>query len=181
VTLLEFTEQPLTASRIRPARFYWLYHHRSLLSDYVLIVREWFETGDWEDESALSIYVVQEVSHVDHGRPGAVFVLVRANPLPALFKLYDDTGAAERLYSCYVPHPIGDRSSPGECDCKGFRTFARCTHLDALRDAMRLTWASYTQSVTQSVSQSVAQNSEPSGIDEWADPQLQSLLLDDKP
>lgn len=126
-------ERPLAPSRVRPVRFYWLFPHESHLSDYVLLVREWFGR-DESEPPAESVYAVQSVPFSDHGRQGYVYLLVRANPLPLHPKLFDDAGCDGREFCCYVPH---DLSTPGSCDCKGYRTFARCTHLESLTDAHR--------------------------------------------
>jgi len=132
--LPDVVECPLAASRVRPARFYWLFAHESHLTDFVLLVREWFATEQADAPPAESVYAVQSVSHSHHGEPGYVYLLVRANPLPSRLKLYDDADHDSREFCCYVPHDLSRR---GRCDCKGYNTFTRCTHLEAMTDAHR--------------------------------------------
>lgn len=124
-------DAPLPASRARPTRFYTFTPTGGFLAEWVLWVREWFLTNDDAIPPAESIYAVQ-----CKAEPLAwSFVFVRLNPLPRLFVLFDEgEDALQRVFSCRV---FRDDAARGVCDCKGYRTFGRCTHLQAFSDAVR--------------------------------------------
>ncbi len=147
--LPEIIERPLPPSRERPARFYSLYPSGGYLAHYVVELREWFRSDDANEPPALSLYAVQ-------GDRLDGFLLLRLNPLPLAFPLYDDTEADEgRVFRCTL--------FPAACDCKGWRTFRRCSHLDIFRDA---------------VTQHPAQNSEPDNCTtDEIDRELESWVL----
>lgn len=131
----EVVDAPLPATRARPTRFYSLLHTGGFLAECVLWVREWFLTGDDAIPPAESVYAVQ----CDSDPLAWSFAFVRLNPLPRLFVLFDEgDDALERLFTCRV---FRDDPTRGACDCKGFRTFGRCTHLQAFSDAVRRTLA----------------------------------------
>lgn len=129
------TDMPLKPLRLRRVRLYDLYRLGFDLAELVLIVREWPDTGEADEPPIESIYVVQELPQADHGQPGSVYVLARVNEPATVVSEYDDgEDWHDRLYSCYIP---ADRREPGNCDCKGYRTFKRCRHLDVFADATR--------------------------------------------
>lgn len=129
--IAEAIDAPLTSFRARPVRFYSLHHTGGYLADMVLWVREWFVMFDDAIPPASSVYAVQ----CESDALAWSFLFVRLNELPKLFKLFDEgDDALTRVFSCRV---FRDDPARGVCDCKGYRTFNRCTHLEALSDAVR--------------------------------------------
>ena len=158
MSLAEVTDEPLPALRARPVRFYSLARTGGYLAEYVLHLREWVHSDDAEEPPLESLYAVQEHPREDHGWLGRVFLLLRLNELPLKAKLYDDAEAEQgRVFCVRVSPEYGDRRTPGDCDCKGFRTFCRCSHLDAILRA------------------SILRDNKP--LDEVADTELEAWLL----
>lgn len=138
MSLREATDEPLPALRARPVRFFSLVETGGYLAEFVLHLREWVHSEDAEEEPLESIYAVQELGREEHGWLGRVFLLLRLNELPLKAKLYDDAGAEEgRVFCVRVPPSYGDSRTPGDCDCKGYRTFCRCSHVDVMSRAVR--------------------------------------------
>lgn len=136
--MIDVIDRALPAAKLRPVRCYSLHTTGGYLADMVLHLREWIVSDDGDEPPVESLYAVQEVNRNDHGWLGRVFLMLRVNTLPIVLSLYDDAEADEgRLFCVRVPPEYGDRRTPGDCDCKGYRTFARCSHLDAMRDAVR--------------------------------------------
>ena len=132
------TDEPLPALRARPVRFYSLAATGGYLAEFVLHLREWVHSEDADEPPLESFYAVQELGREDHGWLGRVFLLLRLNELPTKAPLYDDAEAEEgRVFCVRVPPIYGDSRTPGDCDCKGYRTFVRCSHLDAMSRAAR--------------------------------------------
>lgn len=122
----DFIDHGLPPLRARPWRLFSFVRLDAELFEYVLIVREWWD--QWE-EPVVSIYGVQAVPFVERNEPGQEWLFVRVNPQPSrdLVKDYDDgEDATERLFRCVVPYG----SAQARCDCKGYRTFVRCRHVD---------------------------------------------------
>lgn len=136
MSLTESTDRPLPALRARPVRFFSLVETGGFLAEYVLHLREWVYSDDAEEPPLESLYAVQEMGRNEHGWLGRVFLLLRLNPLPIKVKLYDDADAEEgRVFCVRLPPVYGDARTPGDCDCKGFRTFCRCSHVDVMKQA----------------------------------------------
>lgn len=149
MSLAEVTDEPLPALRARPVRFFSLVRTGGHLAEYVLHLREWVHSEDADEPPLESIYAVQELGREDHGWLGRVFLLLRLNELPLKAKLYDDAEAEQgRVFCVRVPPEYGDSRTPGDCDCKGYRTFRRCSHVDAMSRAARSKPAAQTSEAT---------------------------------
>lgn len=131
-------DEPLPPLRTRPVRFVSLVKTGGYLAECVLILREWVRSQDADEPPVESLYAVQEIAREDHGWLGRVFVLLRLNRIEPKLPLFDDAEAeAGRLFTVRVPPSYGDSRTPGDCDCKGYRTFVRCSHVDAMSVAIR--------------------------------------------
>ncbi len=121
----EIIDRPLAGTLRHPLRFFsWHPLPAPCLAGAVLLVHEWLPDSD---APLVHVYAVGEIPD-ESGPALIVYGLVRVDP-PAEPDREDGADASERIYRAVIPL---DPASPARCDCRGWRLFRRCRHLESL-------------------------------------------------